>query len=61
VVVESRHPHEALASLDSDLVVVGRGGQHDGVGLITRAALYHSSCPVLVARPEPLHDDRVMP
>jgi nucleotide-binding universal stress UspA family protein len=60
VVIESRQPHEALAALDSDLVVVGRGGQHDGVGLITRAALYHASCPVLVARPEPLHDDRVV-
>lgn len=59
VLVESRHPHEALASLDSDLVVVGRGGQHDGVGLVTRAALYHASCPVLVARQEPPQHDRV--
>ncbi|MFD5830275.1 universal stress protein [Lentzea sp. NPDC060358] len=61
VVVQSRHPHEALARLDSDLVVVGRGGRHDGVGLITRAALHHASCPVLVARREPAHDDRVTP
>lgn len=56
VVVESRHPAEALAALDSDLVVVGRGGQHGGVGLFTRAALYHASCPVLVARPEPAQE-----
>ncbi|GGM77620.1 hypothetical protein GCM10011609_11810 [Lentzea pudingi] len=58
VLVRAGPPHESLAALDSDLVVLGRGGQGDGVGLITRAALYHSSCPVLVARPEPLHDDR---
>ncbi|MFD4675435.1 universal stress protein [Lentzea sp. NPDC058450] len=54
--VEARHPHESMASLDSDLVVVGRGGQHDGVGLVTRAALHHASCPVLVARAEPAKD-----
>ncbi|HEX7306957.1 universal stress protein [Lentzea sp.] len=58
VAVESRHPAEALAALDSDLVVVGRGGQHDGVGLVTRAALHHASCPVVVARQEPTHHDR---
>ncbi|KOV85894.1 universal stress protein [Nocardia sp. NRRL S-836] len=58
VVVECRHPHEALAALESDVVVVGRGGRHDGVGVITRAALHHASCPVLVARPDPRPDDR---
>lgn len=60
VEIDGRHPHEAVASLDSDLLVLGRGGQQDGVGLVTRAALYHSSCPVLVARPEPLHDQGVL-
>jgi nucleotide-binding universal stress UspA family protein len=60
VVVESRHPHETLAALDSDVVVVGRGGQHGGVGVITRAALHHASCPVLVARPDPRPGDRAV-
>ncbi|CAL9470434.1 hypothetical protein SUDANB95_02808 [Actinosynnema sp. ALI-1.44] len=47
VVLDHRQPHEAVAASVSDLLVVGRaaGG---GAGRIGKAALYHSSCPVLI-------------
>ncbi|MFS8104262.1 hypothetical protein LFM09_44860 [Lentzea alba] len=44
--LDRRQPHESLAALHSDLVVLERGHQRDA--LITRTALYHASCPVLI-------------
>jgi len=45
-------PHEALQHADdTDLVVVSRGESHRHIntpGPVTKAALYHSPCPVLV-------------
>jgi nucleotide-binding universal stress UspA family protein len=45
-------PHETLQHADdTDLLVVARGESHrhaDAPGPVTRAALYHSPCPVLV-------------
>ncbi|MCP2248037.1 universal stress protein [Lentzea aerocolonigenes] len=41
-------PHEAIARCtDTDLVVVGSGDSHDS-GTVTKAALHHAPCPVLV-------------
>jgi nucleotide-binding universal stress UspA family protein len=48
-------PHEALLRDDAtDLVVLGRGESRrhvDKPGPVTRTALYHAPCPVLVVRP----------
>ena len=45
------HPHELVGvDLDTGLLVIG-GPRRDGVddlGLVTRAALHHATCPVLV-------------
>jgi len=44
-------PHEALRHGDTDLVVLGRGESRrhiDSPGPVTRTALYHAPCPVLV-------------
>ncbi|KOV90115.1 universal stress protein [Nocardia sp. NRRL S-836] len=42
------HPHEAIARCtDTDLIVVGSGDAHQS-GTVTRAALHHAPCPVLV-------------
>lgn len=47
VLVRSQ-PHEAIARCtDTDLIVVGSGETHDS-GTVTRAALHHAPCPVLV-------------
>jgi nucleotide-binding universal stress UspA family protein len=47
-VLVRRQPHEAISrSLDSDLLVVGPGETHE-YGSVTRAALHHAPCPVLV-------------
>ncbi|RDI34350.1 universal stress protein [Lentzea flaviverrucosa] len=41
-------PHEAIARCtDTDLIVVGSGDTHES-GTVTRAALLHAPCPVLV-------------
>lgn len=41
-------PHEAIARCtDTDLIVVGSGDTHES-GTVTRAALHHAPCPVLV-------------
>ncbi|MDX8141429.1 universal stress protein [Lentzea sp. BCCO 10_0061] len=41
-------PHEAIAHcIDTDLIVVGSGESHEN-GSVTRAALHHAPCPVLV-------------
>jgi nucleotide-binding universal stress UspA family protein len=41
-------PHEAIARcVDTDLIVVGSGESHES-GTVTRAALHHAPCPVLV-------------
>ncbi|WP_086664516.1 universal stress protein [Lentzea kentuckyensis] len=41
-------PHEAIARCgDTDLIVVGSGESHES-GSVTRAALHHAPCPVLV-------------
>lgn len=41
-------PHEAIARCtDTDLIVVGSGETHES-GTVTRAALHHAPCPVLV-------------
>lgn len=45
-------PHEAIAGSDgSDLIVLGRGqspGRPSNPGVVTRTALHHALCPVLV-------------
>jgi nucleotide-binding universal stress UspA family protein len=47
--VDQHPPHEVIASVnDSDLVVVGHGAGQ--LGLVTRAALHHAPCPVLIVR-----------
>jgi nucleotide-binding universal stress UspA family protein len=47
-------PHEAITRCtDSDLIVVGSGDHHSltgRCGTVTKAALHHAPCPVLVAR-----------
>lgn len=53
------HPHEAITrSTDSDLIVVGSGdhrAQTGRCGSVTRTALHHAPCPVLVVhRPRPV-------
>ncbi len=41
-------PHEAIARCtDTDLIIVGSGDTHES-GTVTRAALHHAPCPVLV-------------
>jgi nucleotide-binding universal stress UspA family protein len=41
-------PHEAIARCtDTDLIVIGSGDTHES-GTVTRAALHHAPCPVLV-------------
>ncbi|MEU3645285.1 universal stress protein [Lentzea sp. NPDC034063] len=41
-------PHEAIARCtDTDLIVVGSGDAHES-GTVTKAALHHAPCPVLV-------------
>ena len=41
-------PHEAIARCtDTDLIIVGSGDAHES-GTVTRAALHHAPCPVLV-------------
>ncbi|MEO6083891.1 MAG: universal stress protein [Umezawaea sp.] len=51
------HPHEAITRYtDSDLLVVGSGDHHDltgRCGSVTKAAVHHASCPVLVVRRPP--------
>jgi nucleotide-binding universal stress UspA family protein len=66
-------PHEAVARCtDTDLLVVGTGDSRagsPGLGAITKVALYHAPCPVLVAhrpavpcvRPEVLRHDSAEP
>lgn len=44
------HAHEAIARCpDSDFLVLGPGRDR-GLGQVTRAALHHAPCPVVVAR-----------
>lgn len=54
MVVVRYHPHEAITRCtDSDLVVVGSGDHHTSTGrcgTVTKAALHHAPCPVLVVR-----------
>jgi nucleotide-binding universal stress UspA family protein len=41
-------PHDAIARCtDTDLIIVGSGDTHES-GTVTRAALHHAPCPVLV-------------
>ncbi|SFR30066.1 hypothetical protein SAMN04488564_1272 [Lentzea waywayandensis] len=47
-ILDRRQPHESFAALHSDLVVLERG--HQGAALITRTALYHAACPVLIVQ-----------
>ncbi|WNV84797.1 universal stress protein [Umezawaea sp. Da 62-37] len=51
------HPHEAIGrETDSDLLVVGSGDHHDltgRCGSVTKAAVHHASCPVLIVRRPP--------
>ncbi|GLZ27909.1 hypothetical protein Lesp02_00990 [Lentzea sp. NBRC 105346] len=58
------HPHEAIARCtDTDLLVVGAGETHD-CGAVTKAALHHAPCPVLVVHrpvPEERHDLAAIP
>ncbi|SES17494.1 Universal stress protein family protein [Lentzea albida] len=43
-------PHEAITRCtDTDLIIVGAGNAHE-CGTVTRAALHHAPCPVLVVR-----------
>lgn len=54
-----QHPHEAITrATDSDLIVVGSGdhrAQTGRCGSVTRTALHHAPCPVLVVhRPRPV-------
>jgi nucleotide-binding universal stress UspA family protein len=48
-------PHEVIANSDgSDLIVLGRGrspGRPSNPGVVTKAALHHAPCPVLVVHP----------
>jgi nucleotide-binding universal stress UspA family protein len=48
-------PHEVIATSDgSDLIVLGRGqspGRPSSPGVVTKAALHHAPCPVLVVHP----------
>jgi nucleotide-binding universal stress UspA family protein len=48
-------PHEAIANSDgSDLIVLGRGqsaGRPSNPGVVTKTALHHAPCPVLVVHP----------
>ena len=48
-------PHEVIANSDgSDLIVLGRGqsaGRPSNPGIVTKTALYHAPCPVLVVHP----------
>ena len=50
-----RLPHEAIARSDgSDLIVLGRGqspGRPSNPGVVTKTALHHALCPVLVVHP----------
>ncbi|SER00667.1 Universal stress protein family protein [Lentzea xinjiangensis] len=55
-------PHEAIARCtDTDLVVVGSGDSHES-GTVTKAALHHAPCPVLVVHQPVLgaHHGRVV-
>ncbi|MDX8034945.1 universal stress protein [Lentzea sp. BCCO 10_0856] len=48
-VLVRRQPHEAISRcIDTDLIVVGSGDTRT-CGAVTRAALHHAPCPVLVA------------
>ena len=56
-VLVRRQPHEAISRcLDSDLLVVGPGETH-ACGSVTRAALHHAPCPVLVVH-RPVQEER---
>ncbi|WNV87449.1 universal stress protein [Umezawaea sp. Da 62-37] len=50
-------PHEAISRYtDSDLLVVGSGDHHNltgRCGSVTKAAVHHASCPVLIVRRPP--------
>ncbi len=56
-VLMRRQPHEAIGRcLDTDLIVVGPG-ETRGRGAVTRAALHHAPCPVLVVH-RPVKEER---
>lgn len=56
-VLVRRQPHEAISRCtDSDLLVVGPG-ETRACGSVTRAALHHSPCPVLVVH-RPVQEER---
>ncbi|GGU50380.1 universal stress protein [Lentzea flava] len=56
-VLVRRQPHEAISRcLDSDLIIVGAGETRE-CGAVTRAALHHAPCPVLVVH-RPVQEER---
>lgn len=56
-VLVRRQPHEAISRCtDSDLLVVGPG-ETRACGSVTRAALHHAPCPVLVVH-RPVQEER---
>ncbi|USX54484.1 universal stress protein [Lentzea sp. HUAS12] len=60
-VLVRRHPHEAISRCsDSDLIVVGPGETRT-CGAVTRAALHHAPCPVLVVHRSVQEEHRVVP
>ncbi len=53
VEVVRAQPHEVVATCtDSDLIVVGAGSRT--TGCVTKAALYHAPCPVMIAQGLPV-------
>lgn len=60
-VLVRRQPHEAISRcIDTDLLVVGPG-ETRSCGAVTRAALHHAPCPVLVAHRTVQEEHRGVP